>query len=63
MEKGIITVFNKVDGFGFIQYGSVLIKFYKRNTTGELFTYDTVNFEISYEGLETTAINVKKAVT
>lgn len=63
MEKGIITVFNKVDGFGFIQYGSVLIKFYKRNVTGELFTYDTVNFEISYEGLETTAINVKKATT
>jgi len=63
MEKGIITVFNKVDGFGFIQHGSILIKFYTRNVSGDLFTYETVNFDINYEGLETTAINVKKATT
>ncbi|KQS36360.1 hypothetical protein ASG14_13160 [Pedobacter sp. Leaf194] len=61
MEVGIITVFNKIAGFGYIKYGNLLIKFHIRSTHGNLFTYDTVNFDINYDNLETTAINVRKA--
>jgi|GEM_PF-1459073 len=61
METGIITLYDKAGGYGFIKYGNLLIKFYARSFTGELDTYDTVNFEINYEGLEITAIKVKHA--